>query len=160
MVQNPRVYKNLVAEIDEADRSGALSPFVTYEESLRLPYLYVSIGRVLLIHYVCLMFSGFSQAVMKEAMRIHPGVGFPLERYVPKGGANVLGVHLKEGTIVSISAPVVHANKEVYGADADEFLPERWLEASPEQLKAMDRSFMAVSFRSIILFISCSFLAS
>ena len=149
MVKNPRVYKNLVAEIDEADRHGALSRFVTYEQSLKLPYLYVSLGRVFPIKSVCLIVLGFSQAVMKEAMRIHSGVGFPLERYVPKGGANILGVQLKEGTIVSISASVVHADKEVYGEDADEFRPERWLEASLEQLKVMDRSFMAVSFCSI-----------
>lgn len=86
-----------------------------------------------------------SQATMKEAMRMHPAVGFPLERFVPAEGAEVCGVMLPAGTNISISAPVVHMNTDVFGIDAAEFRPERWLEASPEQLKMMDRSFLAVS---------------
>lgn len=82
---------------------------------------------------------------MKEAMRLHPGVGFPLERYVPAEGATICGVNLPGGTIVSMSAPVIHHDESVFGTDAGTFRPERWMEASPEQLKIMDRSFFAVS---------------
>ena len=82
---------------------------------------------------------------MKEAMRLHPGVGFPLERFVPDGGDTICGQYLPAGAIVSISAPVVHNNKEVWGDDADEFRPERWIDSDAEQLKLMDRSFLAVS---------------
>ena len=39
IVKTPQVYQTLVAEIDEADRNRKLSPFVTYEECLKLPYL-------------------------------------------------------------------------------------------------------------------------
>ena len=85
------------------------------------------------------------QATMKEAMRVHPGVGFPLERFVPPEGAEICGRTLPGGTNVSISAPVIHHNKEIYGQDANIFRPERWLEASCEELKAMDRYFFAVS---------------
>ena len=79
-------------------------------------------------------------------MRLHPGVGFPLERYVPQEGAIICGKNLPGGTIVSMSAPVVHHDRSVFGSDTDAFRPERWLEASSEQVKAMDRSFLAVSF--------------
>lgn len=82
---------------------------------------------------------------MKEAMRLHPGVGFPLERFVPPEGAEICGRTLPGGTNVSITAPVIHHNKEIYGQDANIFRPERWLEASSEELKAMDRYFFAVS---------------
>lgn len=78
-------------------------------------------------------------------MRIHPGVAFPLERYVPKGGATICGAWLPEGTNVSVNAAVIHMDKNIYGADAHEFRPERWLEASPDRLKVMDRCFLAVS---------------
>ena len=57
-------------------------------------------------------------------MRMHPGVGFPLERYVPAEGAVICGEFLPAGTNVSMSAPTVQYDKEVYGADADTFRPE------------------------------------
>ncbi|OQV05155.1 hypothetical protein CLAIMM_09940 [Cladophialophora immunda] len=122
LMKHPQVYQKLQAEIDEADREGKLSPYVTYEECLRLPYL---------------------QAVMKEAMRVHPGVGLPLERYVPAEGATICGVFLPGGTNVFMSAPVLHSDKRVFGPDADLYRPERWIESSEEQLKVMERSFLA-----------------
>ena len=39
IVKSPRVYKRLVQQIDEADRQGLLSEYITYEECLKLPYL-------------------------------------------------------------------------------------------------------------------------
>ncbi|PVH70745.1 cytochrome P450 [Cadophora sp. DSE1049] len=122
LIRTPHAYKKLIAEIDAANEAGQLSPFVTYEECLKMPYL---------------------QAVMKEAMRIHPGVGFPLERYIPEGGATICDVYLPAGTNISVCAPVIHLDKSVFGADAGEFRPERWLEAAPEELKLMNRSFLA-----------------
>lgn len=82
---------------------------------------------------------------MKEAMRVHPGVGFPLERYVPSEGTTILGKDLPGGTIVSMSAPVVHQDTTIFGLDAAEFRPERWLDSDPEQIKVMDRSLLTVS---------------
>jgi cytochrome P450 len=92
------------------------------------------------------------QAAMKEAMRLHPGVGFPLERFVPDGGATICGVHLPAGTNVSVSAPVIHVNKDIWGEDATEFRPERWIEADAEYLKIMDRNFLAVWLRVFSLY--------
>lgn len=43
-----------------------------------------------------------------------------------------------------MSAPVVHADKNVFGEDAEEFRPERWTESSEDRLKQMDRSFLTV----------------
>jgi cytochrome P450 len=83
-------------------------------------------------------------------MRMHPGVGFPLERYVPPEGATLCDVDLSGGTIVSMSGPVLHMDKTVFGHDADRFCPERWIEASPEQLRLMERSFFAVSFVHLV----------
>ncbi|PVH68975.1 cytochrome P450 [Cadophora sp. DSE1049] len=120
LIKNPRCYDKLVAEILDAERNGLLSKSVSYDECLRLPYL---------------------QAVMREAMRTHLGVGFPLERSVPQEGAIICGARLPPATNVSVTAPVVHFDKEVYGEDATIFRPERWIKASPEQLKLMDRSF-------------------
>ncbi|KAL3459726.1 cytochrome P450 [Aspergillus heterothallicus] len=122
LMKNPATYQKLISEIDEAQAQGKLSDFITCSESLQLPYL---------------------QAVMKEALRLHPGVQMLLERVVPEGGATVCGTYLSAGTIVGINPVVIHYSKEVFGSDVNSFRPERWLEASAEQLKLMDRSFFA-----------------
>ena len=122
LVKNPRAYHALRAEIDAFDARGDLSPVPTFAQSLRMTYL---------------------QAAMKEALRLHPGVGFPLERVVPAGGATISGHRLKEGTIVGMNAWALHRRQSVFGSDADYYRPERWIEAHDEQLKAMDRSFFS-----------------
>ena len=82
---------------------------------------------------------------MKEAMRLHPSVGFGLERYVPAGGATICGHYLPAGTVVSMNAWSVHQNKHVFGDDAQEFRPERWIDADEEALKRMGRASLTVS---------------
>ncbi|CAL3970624.1 unnamed protein product [Diplocarpon coronariae] len=121
ILKTPQSYSRLQKEIDGAQRAGRLSEFITYSESLELEYL---------------------QVVMKEAMRCHPGVAYPLERLVPKGNIDLCGRCLREGTNVGINPWVIHRNTEVFGADAAVFRPERWLEASAEQLKIMERSLL------------------
>ena len=39
LLKNPQTYQKLVAEVDEAERRGELSAFVTFEESVKMPYL-------------------------------------------------------------------------------------------------------------------------
>ena len=124
LCKNPRCYNAVVQEIDKMDRAGELSTIVTFAEANRMPYL---------------------QASMKEAMRIHPAVGQLLERVVPKGGATIAGVWLPEGTILGMNPWVPSRDRSVYGSDADEYRPERWMEADAETLKLMERNFLAVS---------------
>ncbi|TVY15514.1 Pisatin demethylase [Lachnellula arida] len=122
LVKNPRKYEKLMAEIDEAEAEGKFSEYVEFSEGQQLKYL---------------------QAVVKEAMRLHPGVGMPLERVVPEGGATLCGEFIPGGTIVGINAWVVHHSKEVFGFDTDTFRPERWLDANPDQLRLMEQSSFA-----------------
>ena len=46
-------------------------------------------------------------------------------------------------TEVSINAYVAHANRDVFGEDADSFRPERWLQ-DQESLNRMDNYFLTV----------------
>ena len=124
IVKNSEVYKKLQTEIDDADKAGKLSEYVTYAQCLELPYL---------------------QAIMKEAMRCHPGVSMPLERFVPEGGAEFCGYKLPAGTNVGINPAVIHHDTSIYGEDAAEFRPERWTESSAERVKVMDRHLLTVS---------------
>jgi cytochrome P450 len=112
------------------DQAGDLSPIVTFAEANRMPYL---------------------QACMKEAMRLHPAVGQLLERVVPAEGFEVApGIHLPPGTTVGMNPWIPGRDKSVYGPDAEQFRPERWLEASEEALKLMDRNFLAVRHSRLV----------
>jgi cytochrome P450 len=122
VVKNPKSYAKLAEEIDAAKKAGRFSEVVEYQQALELPYL---------------------QAVIKEAMRLHPGVGVPLERVVPDGGAELCSQYLPAGTEVGINAWVVHRDEGVWGRDAHEFRPERWIDAEPEQLKKMEHCFFS-----------------
>lgn len=110
LLRNPRCLARLMAELDSAARAGAFSDYdtglVTWHEAQRLPYL---------------------DAVVKEGFRMHPAPGLPLERIVPEGGLEIAGRAVPGGTIVGCSAWVIHRNQEIFGADVEEFRPERWL---------------------------------
>ncbi|KAI0169008.1 cytochrome P450 [Hypoxylon sp. FL1284] len=110
LLRNPSALKKLLKEIDEAASSGLFSDYdtglVTWTESQKLPYL---------------------DACIKEAFRLHPAAGLPLERIVPEPGAEIAGRYVKGGTIVGCSAWIIHRRPEIWGDDVDAFRPERWL---------------------------------
>ncbi|KAB5543017.1 cytochrome P450-like protein [Coniochaeta sp. 2T2.1] len=110
LLKNPKCLAKLREEIDEAGRAGSFSDtetgLVTWTESQKLPYL---------------------DACVKEAFRLHPAAGLPLERIVPEPGVEIAGHYVKGGTIVGCSAWIIHQNKEVFGEDVEAYRPERWL---------------------------------
>lgn len=110
LLKNPACMEKLLSELDTASREGHFknneSCIVTWSESQSLTYL---------------------DACIKEAFRLHPAPGLPLERIVPAGGAQIAGHFIKGGTIVGVNAWVVHRRKEVFGEDVEVFRPERWL---------------------------------
>lgn len=84
----------------------------------------------------------FTAASIKEAQRLHPAIGMSLSRVVPEGPPVELHGHvLPPGTIVGCSPPALHRNRDVFGQDADEFRPGRWLEEEkdPMQRRLMER---------------------
>lgn len=76
---------------------------------------------------------------------MHPTVGAPFDRVVPPGGAVLSGQFVPEGTVVGITGWVVQRDKAVFGADADFYRPERWLEVDERQVRIMDKNMLAVS---------------
>lgn len=120
LMSSPRVYSSLQAEIDAAVREGRIShPVVTDREARTLPYL---------------------QAVVKEGLRIWPPGAGLLVKQVPPEGDTANGCFLPGGTDIGINTWAVMRNTEVFGEDGDIFRPERWLEATPEQLAKMEKS--------------------
>lgn len=110
LLRSPRAMARLRAELDGAGRGGAFADnetgLVTWHESQRLEYL---------------------DACVKEAFRLHPAAGLPLERVVPPQGAEIAGRWVPGETIVGCSAWVIHRDRGIFGEDVDVYRPERWL---------------------------------
>ncbi|KAK0733248.1 cytochrome P450-like protein [Lasiosphaeria miniovina] len=125
LLKNPPALASLLAEIDGAARQGRFSDYesglVTWHESQTLPYL---------------------DACVKEAFRLHPAPGLPMERIVPEGGLEIAGHRVRGGTIVGCSAWVIHRNKDVFGTDVEAFQPERWLVDDEQRVKVMNGTML------------------
>jgi cytochrome P450 len=108
VVKHKRVHDKLLTELDGSNSAYPLS----YAEAQSLSYL---------------------NAVIKEILRIHPTAGIELERQVGADGLVLpTGHRLPPGATVGINAWPVHRDKEIFGDDAHEFVPERWLKNNGE----------------------------
>ncbi|KAK3942558.1 cytochrome P450 monooxygenase [Diplogelasinospora grovesii] len=123
LLKHPASLQKLLEELAQARRENRLSDIVTWKESRSLPYL---------------------DACVKEAGRLHPAIGLTLERVVPQGsdGVEICGQHFAPGTIVGMNPWVIHRNQAVFGPDADEWNPDRWLAGSKEQRVLMERCLL------------------
>lgn len=130
VLKNPAVYRRLCDELRDAN----LTLPAQWKDIQGLKYL---------------------EAVMRESMRINPGVGLILERVVPAGGFTLPdGRYVPEGTVVGMNPWVINRT-DVFGDDTDEFIPERWLQSPDEtddeyktrfvKMKATDFTFGAGS---------------
>ncbi|TQN69319.1 Pisatin demethylase, partial [Colletotrichum shisoi] len=99
LLKNPDSMGKLREEIDDFTRRGELSQAPSFQETSKMPYL---------------------QAVIKEALRIHPA----------------------RGSIVGINSWVQHRNKTLFGEDAEYFRPDRWLISDEARLSVMNRNWM------------------
>jgi cytochrome P450 len=107
LMRSPTLYKKATSEIDAAVENGTLFIPVKHAEAVKLPYL---------------------KACINEAMRLHSSVGITLPRTVLAGGATISGFSSPERYSVGINGAVVQYDKDVFGVDAENFKPERWIE--------------------------------
>ncbi|KAH7112487.1 cytochrome P450 [Dendryphion nanum] len=121
LMRNPEALAKAHAEIDAAIAVGSLSSPIKYSETTtKLPFVSASI---------------------KEAMRLHPSVGLNMQRHAPVEGIELAGKHIPSGYRIGINPAVAHYDKAVFGTDADQFRPERWL-VSEEEWKGMDKHLL------------------
>lgn len=78
LFKHPPCLQKLRDEVDQLQLKAGekMHKNVTFKETQGMPYL---------------------QAVIKEALRIHPATALPLERVVPEGGATISGRFFPEG---------------------------------------------------------------
>lgn len=103
----------IAANLQEELRTSGLALPPSFSEVNSLPYL---------------------GAVVQEALRIHPISAFLSRRVVSSDTGLSLpgGRVLPRGTVVAVSPWMTHFDESVYGSDAREFNPGRWLQASGE----------------------------
>ncbi|KAJ6578111.1 cytochrome P450 monooxygenase [Mycena capillaripes] len=80
----------------------------------------------------------FLGACLNETLRLYSPVAIGLPRTVPESGIRVSGEYFAGGTTVGVPIYTIHRDKSVWGSDAEEFKPERWLQDNTSKTKFMD----------------------
>lgn len=124
-LKNPRVWNKLQSEV-----RAVFKPFepASHAKARALPYL---------------------EAVVRETLRYHPAVSMLMERIVPADGLTLPdGSVVPGGCMVGMNPYIIGRNKSVFGEDADEFNPDRWLrredESEEEHKERMQRWNMSI----------------
>ncbi|KAK6219177.1 hypothetical protein LQW54_002426 [Pestalotiopsis sp. IQ-011] len=123
MIRHPDAWQRARAEIDEAQARDGLCTdrVVAYADAQQLPYL---------------------QACFKEALRVFHPVSMGTPRVVPRDGVTIGGRFFPAGTTVSLNTFSMNLSAEVWGPDAREFKPERWM---VEDTTALEKNFLPFS---------------
>ncbi|KAJ0383676.1 hypothetical protein COL922a_010000 [Colletotrichum nupharicola] len=119
LLNTPATLNGLRREIDVAISQGRISSPITDIEARELPYL---------------------QAVIKEGIRMYPPSTGLNYKQVAKGGAELCGYYLPEGTQLGVNVQKLMRSKETFGIDADVFRPGRWLEAAADEERFKEMS--------------------
>jgi hypothetical protein len=126
LLKNPTSLEKLEHELGSAVAIKILSaPFPSWTESQQLPYL---------------------SAVIKEALRLHPALGLPLERVVPPSGLNLelesprksldpMSYYFPPGTVVGVNPWVFQRDPRIFGANPLTWNPDRWLHANAKHME-------------------------
>ncbi|MCJ1471965.1 hypothetical protein MMC13_000608 [Lambiella insularis] len=117
LVRHPEVYNKL--------RSTVVESFGTYNNSAELSF-------------VSLKNCTFLQHCLNESLRLFPVVPLNSRRAVrdttiPRGGGpdGMSKIYVRKGEQVDYSVHVMHHRKALWGEDAEEFKPERWVGRKP-----------------------------
>lgn len=116
VARTPGCLAKLQAELDAAIPADVDVP--TYEMVRDLPYL---------------------NDVVNETLRFHSTSGIGLPRQIPEDaaqGVHLLGHYFPPGTVLSVPSYTMHHSKTIWGADADDFRPERWESVTTRQKNA------------------------
>ncbi|KAH8812814.1 cytochrome P450 [Xylogone sp. PMI_703] len=116
LLSNSAALNTLLLELESAN----LGSPPTYKSVSKLPYL---------------------EAAIKESMRLNAVTIAPLEREVPKDGAQIGGYYIPGGTAVSINDRALSQRSDIWGRDPEHYRPDRWIEADDSQRSKMERAF-------------------
>ncbi|KAI8867893.1 cytochrome P450 [Ramicandelaber brevisporus] len=123
LFQHPRVFRKLEAEILAHFPQKNSDSRIWYKDAKELPYL---------------------DAVILESMRFRTVAEMILPRTAPDGGRTIGGYYIPGGTSIGGTTRTIHRNPEVFDRP-DEFIPERFLDGSEEQLALRRQSVVPFS---------------
>lgn len=138
ILTNSDTKTRLMDEIDHAYRELNLDEEgreISFKEAEKLPFL---------------------SAVVTESTRLHPSIQYQLPRIVPAEGSQIGEYFLPPGSTCGASARAVNCSREIFGLDAEEFRPERWIaqNAKDEERIKKDKSILMTVSIPLILW-SC-----
>jgi cytochrome P450 len=122
IITNPRVYYKLQVEVDQSERFNP-NEIISNTDARSLPYL---------------------QAVIKEGLQILPPGTGQMPKVVPHEGETIHGIFIPGGTNIGINPWYIMRDPVNFGAGAEIFRPERWLEAGDERRKEMEYAWELV----------------
>lgn len=115
IVTNPRICNSLQAELDEAVRNGNIQlPILTDQQAAKLPYLL---------------------ATIRETLRIVPPAFPMLQKLTPPTGDVISGRFVPGNVRVGTCVYGILRSPKIFGDDANEFRPERWLQSETDDAK-------------------------
>ncbi|KAI8942112.1 hypothetical protein NX059_000207 [Plenodomus lindquistii] len=121
LMKNPDKLSKARKEVDAAYKDGMLMFPTQHSQAIKLTYL---------------------AAVIKESFRLFSPFAAPITRYSPAQGITLTGTLIPGGWRVGCNPAVAHHFQEVFGEDAADFRPERWLESTEDQGKLMQKCLM------------------
>lgn len=114
ITKTPGVLQKLQKELDDAIPAGVDVP--TYDMVKDLKYM---------------------NNCIQETLRIHSTSSLGLPRVVPPGpGIDILGKHFPPYSVLSVPSYTIHHSKEIWGSNADEYVPDRWDNLTERQKNA------------------------
>lgn len=119
------VYERMMEEVDAAFKKGVVSEEnPQYQEILEhLPYFV---------------------ACVRETLRMCPPAPNIFPRYVSEPGLDLYGKMAPAGTEISANPWVIQRDPIIFGKDAEEFNPDRWMDA--ERTKLMNKYMMTFGY--------------
>lgn len=97
----------------------------------------------------------FLSACVQEATRLCPSIVWQLPREAPEAGITIAGHYIPPGATLGMSPMAHNRSKEIFGDDADEWRPQRWLPdgeegegkaAKSERQRRMEKYNVTVSY--------------
>lgn len=113
-------------EIDSAQKEGRCQDqIVAYDDAAKLPFLQANIKEALRI------FAPIPSKQQTPLIYVIRDIAYMflvgLPRVVPKGGIKFGDTSFTEGTVLSCNPHVLHTSKDLWGPDAADYNPDRWL---------------------------------